>query len=154
MITIQKLAAQIAALTGRVNGLANNVNGCLGSSTQVDTAPWNQTSTWVDYLNSDWPAFTFTVPPSGAILVMVNGDVNGPSGGWAYIGWRISGTDTRANAYGHAFGHGSGGNYGCKSRYVDGLTPGATDTITPTWLQSVDGTSEPSSTGQLIVMAA
>ncbi|HEY5985813.1 MAG TPA: hypothetical protein VIV12_05425 [Streptosporangiaceae bacterium] len=122
-------------------------------SLQTAAAAWSGTGAWNDFPGGSWPALTFTVPPSGMVYVTIGGAIN-PASGTSTFSWRISGTDTVAADMAQAFS--VGGAYtgrGSRRKLVTGLTPGASDTVTPRWWQSQTGTSDDAN-GELLVEAA
>lgn len=126
-------------------------------SFQSGAGPWNATNTWTDYSSGNWAPVTFTVPPSGRVYVTVSASPNVSigSGGNAYVGYRISGTDTRNALTQYASGGASGIHQGSCRRLFTGLTPGGTDTITPGWFLTPagSGAATDGGDGQLIVEA-
>jgi len=127
------------------------------SSFQNAPGAWNSTNAWVDFSSGNWPAVTFTVPPSGQVLITVTGAPNCSvnSGGNAYIAYRISGGDTRPALPQYAIGGASGIHQGSCRRLFTGLTPGATDTVTPQWFLTPAGAGAATDggNGQIIVEA-
>ena len=121
-------------------------------SSQNNPGSWNQTSNWTDFTGGQWPAQSFVVPPSGAVWITISGGLINVTGNNS-IGWRISGTDAVGGANNHAFGTSAvGTNRGSRRHYVSGLTPGATNTVTPQWFQTSAGNSD-TGEGQLTVEA-
>jgi hypothetical protein len=114
------------------------------NSDQVNPAAWDVAGTWTDFASGNWPPLAFTVPPSGKVWVTIYGSpTSGGTSNNSYIGWRISGTDTVGNANNHAVAAGAGGAVRAISRkLVTGLTPGATDTVTPTWLRTATSAAD------------
>jgi hypothetical protein len=125
------------------------------SSDQASEAAWNTTATWTDFTGGQWPAVTFTVPPSGAVAISVGGMIDSPADGTSIgFGWRISGADTIAHGFSHAV-YTTSGNIlrTSRRRLVTGLTPGGSDTVTPGWYTSATAGTHASDEGQLLVEA-
>lgn len=123
---------------------------------QSAAAPWNDNSgTWHDFLSGSWAPVTFTVPPSGIVRVTIQAGitVNNPSGGFAGIGYRISGGDTVNANLARSVGFNANGTcHACSTRIIPSLTPGASDTVTPAWYTNSTGNTD-TADGQLIVEA-
>jgi hypothetical protein len=127
------------------------------SSFQAGAGSWNATNNWTDFSAGNWPPVTFTVPPSGQVFVTVSASPNVSigSGGNAFVGYRVSGTDTRGADSAFAVGGASGIHQGSCRHLFTALTPGGTDTITPAWFLSPAGagTGSDGGNGQIIVEA-
>jgi len=112
-------------------------------STQIGAGAWNVFSTWTDFSGANWPAITFTVPPSGKVRVTLGFRFAAQSGVNARVGYRMSGTDVRSAATIWAVALAGGNIFGLERSYLfDNLTPGGTDTITPQWWQDGSGIND------------
>lgn len=102
---------------------------------QVSDPPFNLLSQFVNFTSGAWPAISFTAPASGRICVTVGAAIanlnTATSTVWA--SYRITGGTTLEGAEGHGLSAAGTRVYASRSRVVDGLTPGATTVVTPTW---------------------
>lgn len=124
-------------------------------STQSGAGAWNSTGTWVTYGGGNWPAVTFTAPPSGLVMVTIAAGPITTGGGTSAIGFQMSGADTLAASLLRAVSFGAvtgGGGVRASKRTIVAVTPGGTDTITPAWFQTGSGGND-TADGQLIVEA-
>ena len=125
-------------------------------STQAGAGSWNVTGTWVAYSVGNWPAVTFTAPPSGLVMVTVSAGPITSGGGTSAIGFSMSGTDTLAasmlRAVAFSATGGGGGHVRASKRTIVAVTPGGTDTISAAWFQGQSGGND-TADGQLIVEA-
>jgi hypothetical protein len=124
-------------------------------SFQAGAGAWNVTNTWVAFGAGNWPPVTFTVPPSGKVYITIQAGVIGSSGNTAAISWAISGADSVASTLGRCVSAGGAGSVAIRASnrsLVTGLTPGASDTVTPAWFQNGSGCSD-TTDGHLIVEA-
>src|SRR5204862_2332200 len=109
---------------------------------QQGAGAWNSTNTWVDFGPGNWAPITFTVPPSGAAFITIGAGLINAAGNNS-IGWRVSGVDTFANSFNRAItATGTGTSRFSKRNLVTGMTPGATNTVTPGWFQGTSGNSD------------
>lgn len=124
------------------------------SSLQASAGAWNNHDSWNSFSGGNWPAVSFTVPPSGKVRVTVSATVRPTTSQVASVGWSMSGADSVANAFNHAVRGGQQGAVGGSRTFlVTGLTPGATDTVTPSWHQTNATGATDDGDGQLIVEA-
>lgn len=110
----------------------------------------------VDFTSGQWPAVTFTVPPSGMVYVTIGAEVknNNSVQSVVWATYRMSGGYTLSTRFEAGGLSAEGNSRVCASRRTlyTGLPPGASVTVTPQW----DITSGSASTvtiwgGQLLV---
>jgi hypothetical protein len=120
---------------------------------QVSAAPLTQSQAYVDFTAAAWPRPTFTVPPSGQILVTIGGSLSNraSTSSTAWMTWRATGAHTEA--HGVANGLSAQGARVIASRTVHrtGLTPGGQVTLIPGWNISGTGTDTFITDGSLTV---
>lgn len=89
---------------------------------------------WTDFTSGQWPAVTFTVPPSGEAHVTVGAECYNDHGttSTTRVAWRASGGYTKAADFGVDVG---GRTFATATRryLLTGMTPGASVTITPVY---------------------
>ncbi|MET9914575.1 hypothetical protein ABZZ74_49165 [Streptomyces sp. NPDC006476] len=121
---------------------------------QVTQAPIGTTTgAFVDFTAAQWPRIVFTVPPSGAVWISVNGQVSNrnTTSATAWMTWRATGGYTEAAGSLTGLSAQGGRVIGTRRAYRSGLTPGASVTIIPGWNVSSIGTDTFITDGQLTV---
>src|SRR6478752_2985505 len=100
---------------------------------QASEPNYATTGAFVDFTSAQWPALTFTFPPSGMVFITVSADVfnTNTSASTAWATWRLSSGSASWSGSNGVSGAGSR-VYASRRTLVTG-TPGATATLTPTW---------------------
>ncbi|MET8404523.1 hypothetical protein [Streptomyces sp900116325] len=100
------------------------------------------TATFTDFLASQWPPLTFTVPPSGMAWISIGGAVHNQitTTSTIWVVWRASGGYTAAASAENGVAAAGGRTYATRRVLVSGMTPGASVTLTPQWYVSSVGT--------------
>lgn len=103
----------------------------------------------VNFTGGQWPALTFTMPPSGQGIVTISGDITAAtSTSKLRVDWSVSSGDGVAVG-----GHGlqvTGGELQASRRAVLTGTPGTSQTLTPFYNVSTTGAANSTSGGLLI----
>lgn len=120
---------------------------------QVNQPPTSPLSTFTDFTNTDWPAATVVVPPSGNVRITIGGAVANTDSGTAaaWLGWHATGALTETTSEANSVSAVGGRTYASRVVVRTGLTPGASLTITPQWWSNTAGAGRRISNGQLIV---
>ncbi len=120
---------------------------------QVNQPPTSPLSTFTDFTNTDWPAATVVVPPSGMVKITIGAAVANTDSGTAaaWCGWRASGALTESTTEANAVSAVGSRCYASRSVIRTGLTPGASLTVTPQWWSNTAGAGRRISNGQLLV---
>lgn len=95
------------------------------------------TGSYIDFPSGAWAPITFSAPRSGSIRVTVSASIfnNNTTTSTIWAAYRISGAITQGADESLGLStHGSGSRlYGSRSRVFNGLTVGASGTVTPQW---------------------
>ncbi|MEV7422877.1 hypothetical protein [Streptomyces sp. NPDC091212] len=96
---------------------------------------YSPTQTWVDFTAAQWAPLTFVVPPSGAAFISIGGTVQNTAttASTAWMGWRASGGYTQAAGDSTALSCWGSRVYATRRTLVNGMTPGASVTLTAAW---------------------
>lgn len=120
-------------------------------SNQVNAGAYNAGGSWGVFSSANWPPITFTVPPSGKVAVTIGGTLT-PSGSVImHLGWELTGVDSFAFGNRQAVGTSTFMGQASRRTILTGLTPGATDTITPAWWIGTASSGTDGADGQLTV---
>lgn len=121
---------------------------------QVAEPPYNITSTFVAFSFASWNSITFTAPASGLIKVTIGAALfnNNTTSSTAWVNYRASGGLTLEGSEYHGVSAAGTRVYASRTRILEGLTPGVSTTITPTWnISSGSAATAYIGNGQLIV---
>ncbi|MFB6977681.1 hypothetical protein [Streptomyces scopuliridis] len=123
-------------------------------TTQAGEPNYATTGAFVDFTTGQWPALTFTVPPSGMVWISISGaplNTNTTSS-TVWMSWRASGGYTEASTEANGLSGSGGRTYATRRVLRSGLTPGAVVTLTPQWqISSIGAGITRVITGQLTV---
>lgn len=130
------VARDIKALALAVDASAYPVGRLLAHTEQVSQPPFDVQGTSVDYTTAAWPRPTFTVPPSGRVLVAHGIQLSNTNSANASntIYWRTSGTSVQVPGGGGVIMSQLGGGLAAGRTFtLAGMTPGTVVTLIPSW---------------------
>ncbi|MGW6603333.1 hypothetical protein [Streptomyces sp. NPDC055036] len=123
-------------------------------TTQAGEPNYATTGAFVNFTTAQWPALTFTVPPSGMVWISISGaplNTNTTSS-TVWMAWRASGGYTEAASEDNGLSASGGRTYATRRVLRSGLTPGASVTLTPQWqISSIGAGITRVTNGQLTV---
>lgn len=102
---------------------------------QISEPPFNVTFTFVNFTSAAWPGFTFVSPASGRIRVTISAAIGNTNTTTSTIwaSFRLTGGITLEGSEAHGLSASGTRVYASRSTIVDGINPGVSTTITPTW---------------------
>ncbi|MEU3962926.1 hypothetical protein AB0F42_24490 [Streptomyces buecherae] len=123
---------------GKMDGALRQVREGVSAaqSTQSAAPPLDQSGAYVDFLAASWPPVTVTVPVSGQVKISIGGEVHNSASGssTASLGWRATGASSvTASIFNSVVTTGGVKVAASRVRMLEGMTPGASLTITPQW---------------------
>ncbi|MFF6985587.1 hypothetical protein [Streptomyces sp. NPDC010273] len=123
---------------------------------QVSDAPYNVSTTTVDYTAGAWPRAVFLAPPSGRAFVTINASVSNTNTDTSTIwaAWRASGSLGFAYSNLVRTGLSAQGKrvVASKRSLLTGMTPGETITVIPQWnISSGSSSTAETLNGELLV---
>lgn len=140
---------RLGQLSGTYRQLREGISAV--QTLQSANPPFDQTNVYVDFLSASWAPITVTVPPSGQVRVTIGADLSNSntSTSTATVAWRATGASSvTASNYNYALSGGQTTRVAAsRTRLLDGMTPGASLTITPQWRISSGSSATASLTG-------